>query len=224
LSPELPEDPLLHALAEYWDDVLRLAEDQQRERLRGLITGTIEPDPVDARVAIADELLELLPPTHPLVDVLRTGTMFDPGARSIGAIEKSLARLRARALGTHAATVDAPELDDFDRQVQARLLELPYASPAALRTGGVDPNDERLIRLKHPSGEVRLPSFQFTGSGEPWQVVLRVNEQLGAATDPWGVTCWWVDPHAWLDAVPAGLLGGGHDGVLLQAAAGVGVD
>jgi hypothetical protein len=51
-----------------------------------------------------------------------------------------------------------------------------------------------------------------------------VNERLNAAADPWGVTCWWVDPHARLDAVPADLLGHGRDALLLQAAAAVGVD
>jgi hypothetical protein len=50
-----------------------------------------------------------------------------------------------------------------------------------------------------------------------------VNELLDAAADPWGVLCWWVDPHAGLDGAPADLLGAHEDTLLLRAAAAVGV-
>ncbi len=33
------DDPLLRAVAEHWDEIQRLADEQQRERLRGLVTG-----------------------------------------------------------------------------------------------------------------------------------------------------------------------------------------
>jgi len=219
-----PEDPVLRALAEHWEDVLRLASEEQRERLRGLVAGTVEPDPVDARAAVVDELLFLLPPGHPMVEVLRTGTMLNAGVREVsaGEIENSLARLRLSVLPTEAT--DHPELDEFDRQVQARLLDLPFLSPDELRGHDVDPNDERLIRLSHPDGGVRLPAFQFSDVGKPWRVVQEVNERLDTLADPWGATCWWVDPHARLDAVPADLLGEGHDALLMRAAAAVGVD
>jgi len=108
--------------------------------------------------------------------------------------------------------------------VQARLLDLPFLSPDELRSRGGEPDDSRLIRLTHPDRGVQLPAFQFTGAGRPRPVVQEVNEQLDAAADPWGVTCWWVDPHARLGAVPADLLGQQRDALILRAAAAVGVD
>jgi hypothetical protein len=236
VSPALPEpdDPFLRALAEHWENVLRLADAEQRERLRGLVAGTVEPDPVDARAALADELLTLLPPDHPMVEVLRTGTMFATGGHGVTLddVEISLERLRRLVLGPDASAepppsgtdldTDWPEAaDEFDQQVQARLLDLPFLSPDEVRSRGGDPNDSRVIRLPHPDRGDQLPAFQFTGVGNPWPVVQTVNEQLNAAADPWGVTCWWVDPHARLDAVPADLLGQGRDALILRAAAAV---
>ena len=74
------DDPLLRAVAEHWDEIQRLADEQQRERLRGLVDGTAEPDPAEARAALADELLDLLPPDHPVIRVLRAGVAFRRGA------------------------------------------------------------------------------------------------------------------------------------------------
>lgn len=235
-----PADPLLRALAEHWEDVLARADGEQRARLRGLVDGSLEPDPVDARAALADELLMLLPADHPLVEVLRTGPMLAPGGPAGGkaALLSEGFRLILRAAGDdpdgtpapappqgpgHAAP---PALDEFDRQVQARLLALPSLSPDELRARGADPDDRRLIRLAHPDRGDQLPTFQFAGSGQPWPVVQQVNEQLDAEADPWGVTCWWVDPHARLDAAPAELIGLDHrrDALLLRAAAAMAVD
>lgn len=73
------DDPLLRAVAEHWDEIQRLADEQQRERLRGLVNGTAEPDPAEARAALADELLDLLPPGHPVIQVLRARVAFRRG-------------------------------------------------------------------------------------------------------------------------------------------------
>jgi len=115
--------------------------------------------------------------------------------------------------------VEPEELDDFDRQVRSRLLALPSLSPEELAERGADPANERLIRLPFPGGGDQFPAFQFTTAGPPWDVVARINDSLGARSDPWGVTCWWVDPHARLDAVPADLLGRDQDALLLRACA-----
>lgn len=213
-----PADPVLRALAEYWDDVLALADDDQRRRLRALVAGTAEPDPLDAHIALTDLLLDLLPSDHPMVEVLRTGTMFDPGGHQnlSSVVETSLARLRARVI---ESGIEPPELDEFDREVRGRLLALPFLSPDQVRDRGVDPDEPGLVRLTRPDGGVQLPAFQFTDTGAPWSLVREVNERLDAAADPWGVTCWWVDPHAGLDAAPADLLGKGQDALLSQAAA-----
>jgi hypothetical protein len=218
--------------------VMRLADEEQRGLLRGLVEGTVEPDPVDARAALADVLLTLLPADHPLVAVLRTGTMFGTGHGRETAAEVALylQRLRSLVLPPEAGTeppgppasgsdlfgaTGSAGWDDYHREVQARLLELPALSPDEVRDRGVDPDDSWLIRLTGPDLEVHLPAFQFAGPGAPWPVVLEVNRLLDAAADPWGVTCWWVDPHARLDAVPAGLLGRGQDRLLVRAAAAV---
>ena len=76
------DDPLLGAVAEHWDEIQGLAGQQQRERLLGLVAATTEPDAAEARAALADELLDLLPPEHPVIRVLRAGTMYsraEPG-------------------------------------------------------------------------------------------------------------------------------------------------
>ncbi|WP_248827719.1 hypothetical protein [Frankia sp. Mgl5] len=241
-----PADPLLRALAEHWEDVLARADDEQRARLHGLVDGSLEPDPVDARAALADELLMLLPADHPLVEVLRTGPMLAPGGLAgdkTGLLDEGF-RLILRAAGDDPGGTPAPApapapaprqepghtalpaLDEFDRQVQARLLALPSLSPEELRARGTDPDDRRLIRLAHPDRGDQLPAFQFAGSGQPWPVVRQVNERLDAEADPWGVTCWWIDPHARLDAAPAELIGldRKRDALLLRAAAAMAVD
>jgi hypothetical protein len=153
-----------------------------------------------------------------VVEVLRTGTMFDPGGHQnhSSVVRTSLARLRVQVFGPGARD---PEFDEFDREVRGRLLALPFLSPDQLRGRGVDPDDPGLLRLTNTDHEVQVPAFQFTATGALWPVVQEVNEHLDAAADPWGVTCWWVDPHAGLDAAPADLLGQGQDTLLLQAAA-----
>jgi hypothetical protein len=70
------DDPLLRAVAEYWDDIERRANPGQRQRLADLVAGTPELDPDEARAELADELLDILPPDHPVSRILRSGTMY----------------------------------------------------------------------------------------------------------------------------------------------------
>jgi hypothetical protein len=225
-----PEDPLLRILADYWPEIEDLAGAEQRERLRGLVTGTAESDPAEARAALADELLDLLPPRHPVIEVLRTGVLFrtggqaDYGARLTGSFRWLSMRVIPEPESGWPAHGEPGAMGEFDQQVQARLLSLPSLSPDEVRRNDVDPDDRRLIRLPRPDRVVQLPAFQFTAAGKPWPIVREVNERLDAAHDPWGVTCWWVDPHARLEAVPAGLLGQDQDALLRRAAAAVGED
>jgi hypothetical protein len=113
-------------------------------------------------------------------------------------------------------------LDEFDRQVEARLLSLPSLTQNEVRRNNVDPDDDGLIRLPVPNRGVRLPAFQLNPAGRPWPVLREVNRRLNAAADPWGVAYWWVDPHQWLAASPATLLGQGRDDRLRWAAASIG--
>jgi hypothetical protein len=76
------DDPLLRAVTEHWAEIEQLADQPQRDRLLGLLAGTAEADPADARAALADELLDLLPPGHPVIRVLRASSMFSRGVRT----------------------------------------------------------------------------------------------------------------------------------------------
>jgi hypothetical protein len=231
-----PADPLLRAIAEHWDDILQHADEEQTARLRALIDGMTEPDPLEARAALGDELLDLLPPDHPVIRVMRTTTMYstvspDPGSELADASRWLRAQLAGGpwSAGPESARPDdagpgdsAAELDEFDRQVQARLLSLASLTADEVRGNRVDPGGSGLIRLAGPDLQVRLPAFQFAPDGRPWPVVQEVNERLGAAADPWGVTCWWVDPHQRLAVSPQDLLGRDSDDLLRWAAAAVG--
>lgn len=242
-DPGQPADPVLRAIAGYWDDIQRLAGPGQRARLAALLDGTAEPDPDEARAALADALIDILPPDHPLSQLLQTGTLYrgELSEQTEAELADELRRLgRLVLLGhepdepaapapspagptvTDAAAVTGPPVSDFDRQVQARLLALPSVSADDPRNGRAD--HRGLIRLPRPDGGGQLPAFQFGPSGGPWPIVSEINRLLDAAADPWGVTCWWVDPHALLDAAPADLLGRGNDDLLRLAANRVGED
>ncbi len=255
-DPTEPSDPLLGVVAKHWADVLALADAEQRAKLQGLVDGTLEPDPIAARALLAEELLDLLPPGHEVVDVLLAGSMLataEGSERSVrDLVEFGFRLLRANdpATGDAAggptgstagspggttigggprpadapAPVDERPVDEFDRLVRSRLLAMPSLGPEELRGWGGDPDDTYLIRLHDPQRGDQLPAFQFTPAGRTWPIVRQVNERLGATADPWGVTCWWVDPHARLDTSPAALLGRGQDALLLRAAAALAED
>ncbi len=234
-------DPVLRAVAGYWDDIRRYADAGQWQRLADLIGGTAEPDADEARAVLADELLDMLPPDHPASQLLRAGTMYSDGlsARSEAELAEEMRQLRRLVFAADEPTGPAVSLasppvaaaaagtgvpgGDFDRQVQDRLLALPSLSADDPRSRAVAP-DRGLIRLPRPDGSTQLPSFQFGPSGVPWPVVREINELLDAARDPWGVACWWADPHERLDAAPADLLGQGEDDLLRLVAATVGED
>ncbi|WNI16106.1 hypothetical protein [Actinacidiphila sp. ITFR-21] len=110
--------------------------------------------------------------------------------------------------------------DGIFRAVAARLLAAPALTPAQLRRlpAGADPDHPHLIRLCLDGAPVQLPAFQFDGQGRAEAVVLRVNEMLDAARDPWGVADWWLGPDPWLAAPPADLLRRGLDARLVAAA------
>jgi hypothetical protein len=236
-----PGDPLLRAIAAHWAEIRALASDEQWERIRALVAGTAEPDPREAYAALADELGDILPPEHEISVIMRTGVMYAPAtdpATADAQMLEELWRLSDLVLdpgesawraghdpdadsGAGSGTrVRRETLDDFDRLVETRLLSLPALTPHDARQRGVDPDDARLIRLPR-SGlppEFQLPAFQFAPAGDPWDIVMEVNQMLDAADDPWGVACWWVDPHGRLGDAPADLLGREQDGLIRRAA------
>jgi len=234
-TSEEPVDPLLRAVAEHWDDIIRRADDEQAARLYALIDGAVASDPVQARAALGNELFDLLPPDHPVIRAMRTTTMYstltpDPGSRLAGALRWLRAQIGSGGQAVRSRPLDyadaddgdsTAELDEFDRHVRARLLSLPTLTAGEVRGNQIDPGDSGLIRLDGPDRQTRLPAFQFAPDGRPWPVVQEVNNRLGAAADPWGVTCWWVDPHQRLAASPQDLLGRDSDDLLRWAAAAV---
>ncbi|MBD0424524.1 hypothetical protein H0H10_36080 [Streptomyces sp. TRM S81-3] len=82
--------------------------------------------------------------------------------------------------------------------------------------GGRSPRG--LIALTDDGGQTVFPAFQFAAGTTPWPVVLEVNAVLEAEADPWGAADWWLSPHTWWGAPPAGLLGRGRDAELRAAA------
>lgn len=235
-----PADPLLRAVAGHWDEIMAAASHEQRARLRELVSGAAEPDPTEAQAAIADELLDILPADHPVIRILRSRVLYSSGVQVPARTElaDSLRRLCLLVLSAGDSAWPAngygeptepahsppatPVVDDFDRLVQARLLALPALSAADLRRGHVGSADSHLIRLPGPDSTWKFPAFQFATDASPWPVVQEINELLNAENDPWGVVCWWVDPHERLNAAPADLLGMGQDDLLRWAAMAVG--
>ncbi|MCL6550080.1 MAG: hypothetical protein K6T37_03570 [Acidothermus cellulolyticus] len=61
---------------------------------------------------------------------------------------------------------------------------------SALRKAG------KLLGLED-RGRVYYPAFQIDATrGQVRPIVAELNQQLGAAVDPWGVASWWLTPHA----------------------------
>jgi hypothetical protein len=218
-----PPDPFLAALAEHWADVLGRADDTTRARLDGVLARAGDAPPAATRAELVGLVLGLgLSRDHPVLLALEPDRSWTRGeAAVLDGLDISVERLRA-IVGAMpgdlppAGPLAAADLDDFDAQVRSRLLELPAVTPQELLGAGLDPGLPGLIRLPL-AGTVRLPAFQFDGSGAPRRVVLRVNELLRAEADPWGASCWWVDRHARLDVAPRDLLD--RDEALLVRAA-----
>jgi hypothetical protein len=230
-SGDQPGDPLLRAVARYWAEIRALASEEQWERVRALVAGTADPDPREALAALADELWGILPPDHEICDIMRARVMSGTGADAATADAELLEELwllsdlvldpgESAWRAAHPAVPPFAESTDFDRRVEERLLSLPALTPDDARQRGIDPDDVRLIRLPRPGAapEFQLPAFQFAPGGDPWDIVMEVNQVLDAADDPWGVMCWWVDPHARLGDAPASLLGHGQDDLIRRAA------
>ena len=99
LPEDLPDDPLLRALAAHWTDVQDVADQDQQNRLRTLAAEMEGPEAAEARAELADELMELLPPDHPVILVLRSGTLLVKmgGATGPGRRVRPLRRCRSRS-------------------------------------------------------------------------------------------------------------------------------
>lgn len=131
------DDPLLRVVAEYWDDIQRLADPRQLERLAGLLAGTAEADPGVARAALTDTLLDVLPASHPLIEVLRSVPAYDSGQKmgpdAVGSGEGHIAGtviLAAGDAGTVSVTI---YLTDAYYHMQVEAAVETFLATAGLR-------------------------------------------------------------------------------------------
>ncbi|MFB8240152.1 hypothetical protein ACFC58_26765 [Kitasatospora purpeofusca] len=219
---------LLDVLQEHWDEVQEHLDETAKAAVAALLDAP-SADPERTARRIARLVLAALPDGHPvrvpLEDSVRYSRAGHTGALDGAAVRRALDLFRSGFSSSSftgpgvpagpepdAGLVPPDDADDW-------LLAADSVSAAEYRSGGHDPADPDLIRLTDHQGTVRLPSFQFDGaSGRPLPVVVAVNRLLDADDDPWGVADWWLGANAWLDAVPARLLGTPGEHGLLAAA------
>lgn len=191
-------------LARSWPQLLAELDDAGAVRLRALrerLDTAMDNELSELWLAIVDLVLVELGPASAVRKELDRALGFP--------------RFKAGAADWRALT---PATTKVRPPVDAWILAAAAASPAGVRRRGTDPDLPGLIRLHRPDGQVSLPAFQFTRAGEPKPLVLRINQLLGADTDPWGVADWWLCPNIWLAGTPADLLGTLDDHVLVAAA------
>jgi hypothetical protein len=200
----------IETLAEQWDEVLARLEPGAREELLRLVRLLADDrgDQERRAIAVVELLATVLPPEHAVLRALFADDDVRFGGR-LGALRSAAEPLTRRAAG-------AP--DPLGVQAEAWLLAAAALSPEQVRASGQDPDQPWLIRLDRTDGGTQLPAFQFDAQGRPVPVVLEINALLDAADDPWGVADWWLGANAWLDGVPADLLGRVDDAVLLASA------
>lgn len=161
---------------------------------------------------LRDLLVIRLPAGHPVREAIFVQTRLSPTPTDWAAVGEVLRDLTARQEVLSHAIADARE--DLSR----RLLEAPAVEAGQAKRLSAGSYRDDLVCLQRDDGSAWLPAFQVGPDGEPIQVVREINRILGASEDPWGVADWWLGRNAWLDAVPADLLGRGLDDRLTQAA------
>lgn len=197
----------LAALAADWDGVrARLAPGDYTHLVALVVEFSTETSP-DVAADIAEDiavlLTDALPAEHPVRRELSAPeSRFSTGAEADWDLGATL----------HGCLLSGP-----GPKVPSQVLEAEAVGEAEVRARGVATDDPGLIRLEHQDGD-RWPAFQFGPSGQPLQVVRTVNRLLDATDDPWGAADWWLGENAWLDGVPARLLGQVADQVLIDAA------
>lgn len=206
-------DDALHMLAaDYWEPVwLGLTPGQRSELVRvagDLVRAQPDEDAFYAAVlGVLDVLRRGLAEDHPVLEAADQTYRWAaaPPVDWRPVITGLSGRLAVAARDLAVAARD---------EVRERLRQSPAMTADQVKSAGSDPY---LIRLESGSGDFRFPLFQFDPAGHPIRTVLAVNERLGADDDPWGVADWWLGDNAWLNAVPADLLGS-RDDLLLAAA------
>lgn len=215
------------ALSAHWSETVPYltAEDVQMVRETARLTAAAAAGSGDAREARAAVLrltmllADRLPAAHPVSAAISGGTRLAGTTSGMGEIAAALGVI----VGLTAVAQGGPDgdpahfADDPDDPL-GHLLTARALTGQQVRDGGADPGLPGLIRLAPPDGTPRIPAFQLSQAGQPIPVVLTINHLLGADDDPFGVADWWLGRNAWLDAVPADLLGQVDDALLVRAA------
>lgn|ERR1022692_3071542 len=223
------------ALAANWDDTLPQLESGDLQLIGAAIAAMAaakenEQAANAASAELTTLLLVRLPAGHPVRDAIASGTRFLGSSADLARIAVELGALPGLNVGS-VPPLSAPAgmADPLDPvpggvgdpaswSVDDRLLAAPAFTVRQVRERGGDPDHADLIKLPTSGGAVQLPAFQFSEDGLPIPVVTAINRLLLVAEDPWGVADWWLGGNAWLNAVPAHVLGRVDDELLTRAA------
>jgi hypothetical protein len=199
----------------YWDSIWASLDQGNRDRITSAISDLVlagsagealdNPDQEaldEAAQRLLNVLRDVLPADHSVLDVANETYRYST-------VLSADWQATIDALSARLAAIVSDSVRD-------RLSRAPALTPEQVRSAGSDPDAPFLIRLD-TDDEGRLPAFQFGQDGLPIETVLRINERLGAHDDPWGAADWWLADNAWLDVIPAELIGR-RDDLLLAAA------
>ncbi|GAA2806642.1 hypothetical protein [Saccharopolyspora taberi] len=198
----------LAALAENWDDVRQRLDSDRYTHLVALVIEFTDETDAEVSADIAEDIAVLLTDALPAEHRVRR-ELAAPEARFSTGAEQDW-----RQLGS---TLHDRLLSRGEMEIPGWVLEAEALDETQLRARGIAVDDPDLLCIEHAGGD-RWPAFQFGSSGQPLEVVRTVNRLLDAADDPWGVADWWLGENAWLDGVPARLLGQVADQTLIDAA------
>jgi hypothetical protein len=179
------------------------------------------PAPVEASEHVAATIIETvgaaLPPEHDVWDALRASTRrYAP--EPVVPVEESLLQLGAlvdETLLRPETWLDGLADAGSDWAISAIRDE------GFVEAGEIPGLDAPAGLLRVPAGDGMVyPSFQFRPEQpvQPHQLIVPVNEHIGADRDPWGAAAWWLTGNRWLSARPADLLGTDREPEILYAA------
>lgn len=206
----MTEHDFLVTLAGHWPAVLNELEPDDRVRFTELVRRLRAAVTSQEATEVSLELRQFthnLPPRHPVREAA-SSARYATGSAVVDLAD----------IATILGGLDHQIGPDNDEDPEAWLRAAPSLSEQEVSAFGIAPDRTDLIRLPGADSQPRLPAFQFRADGQPVPVVLTVNELLDANADPWGVADWWLGENAWLEAIPAELIGRVADTVLVQAA------
>ena len=209
MANNVGSNTMLRAIGRHWATIAPLLSAEALALIRALLGRMATGDAWQAHNELSGLLLAVLPDDHPARTAMPAG---HPGATLADDWTETARALLAQLDLGGGRRVPVPEEVAF--WATRRLLESPALT--GLRTIGHD--HPGLIQLERHDGVSQWPAFQFGTDGSPIPVVITVNRILDVEEDPWGVADWWLGRNAWLEGVPAQLLGAVADDVLVSAA------